>query len=274
MGELFSEDNKVIAILAIGAILLLLMALILILFFYMSKKKITQKELEKIAISLDQQQKVLQASITAQEEERKRIAQDLHDAISAKLNVISLTTHVLLDDPAITDNQRSSLSHILDVTSNTLKSSRKIAHDLMPPVLEKFGLKVALEELFEDFIKSKHIKIYYHIEDIPSLIKSENLHVFRIIQELISNSIKHGNANTLNINIINNKHGFIINYIDNGSGFKPKKSNRQSGIGLQNIESRVAILDGTFLIKSEPGEGSTFIIDCTHNERQDYHSAR
>ncbi|MEM9679267.1 MAG: histidine kinase, partial [Bacteroidota bacterium] len=100
MDELRSaSQEQIIGALVFGLIFLVLVATGLILFFHYSRKKIIEKEQEKLNLQLDQQKKILQASITTQEKERQRIAQDLHDAISAKLNVISLSTHMLLDDP-------------------------------------------------------------------------------------------------------------------------------------------------------------------------------
>lgn len=265
MESFFSGDNKIITIIVLSAFLLLIMALILILFFYLSRKKIIQKELEKKSMELAHQQHILQASISAQEEERKRIAQDLHDAISAKLNVVSLTTHVLLDDPEIRSEQKKALQHILNVTTNTLESSRKIAHDLMPAILEKFGLKAALLELFEDFTQNTSLQIDHEIKKLPHLTKTNELHIFRILQELINNSIRHGNANLLTINVNEDEEGFTINYYDNGSGFLINTIKRSTGIGLQNIKSRTAILNGTLQIKSAPDQGSTFIIHFSNH---------
>lgn len=267
MEELQSaSQEQIIRALVYGLIFLVLMATGLILFFYYSRKKILQKEQEKLNLQIRHQKKILQASIQTQEKERQRIAQDLHDAISAKLNVISLSTHVLLDDPSTNAEQRTTLSHILDVTSNTLESSRKIAHDLMPPILEKFGLKVALEELFDDFTKSKQIDINYDIDDFESGNKTSNLHIFRIIQELINNSIRHGNATQLDIIIKRGSDFLTIEYKDNGIGFDTEAVSKKSGIGLQNINSRVAILNGSMVIESKINKGSVFTINCRTNE--------
>lgn len=260
------EDYKIIInVLVYGIIFTVFISCGLLLLFHYSRKKIIQKEVEKVNILLEQKQKVFQASITAQEEERKRIAQDMHDAISAKLNVVNLTTHMLLGDETISEEQEQSLTHILNVNSKTLESSRKIAHDLLPPVLDKFGLTVALDELFEDFTKSKQVKINSKIEDITVLEKSNELHIFRILQELINNSIRHGKATILDINLVNIESGYELNYHDNGIGFDTSQMSTKAGIGLQNIESRVAILNGIFTVTSEPNNGSTFIVNCTNN---------
>ena len=262
MEEVASQE-QIITALVYGLIFVVLLTTGLMVFFHYSRRKITEKEIEKIAIMLEQKQKVLQASIATQEEERKRIAKDLHDAISAKLNVVSLTTHVLLDDDSINKDQRESLEHILNVTSGTLESSRKIAHDLMPPILEKFGMKVALEELIEDFIKSKQLEIEHTIEEIEYLTKTEQLHVFRIVQELINNSVRHGKASLIKMSVYNTDTGFKLHFIDDGKGFDLNV--KKSGIGLQNIQSRVDILSGTFDIQTAPNKGSIFTINCINH---------
>ncbi|WP_299679932.1 ATP-binding protein [uncultured Dokdonia sp.] len=259
---LFIQDqNSIIAALAYGIIFLVLLTTGLLLFFHYSRRKIIQKELEKAALKLEHQKTILQATIATQEEERKRIAQDLHDAISARLNVVSLTTNLLLDDDTINEEQKVSLEHILGVTTTTLESSRKIAHDLLPPILDKFGLKVALEELFDDFIKSQQLQIKHDIDELEFLSKTNNLHVFRIAQELINNAVRHGDASRMNIQL--KKEGenrFIFTCKDNGNGFDVKKVRKQSGIGLQNINSRAAILECDLHIESEIDKGSLFTI--------------
>ena len=260
----FATQEEIIGALVYGIIFLVLITLGLILFFYYSRKKIIEKEVEKINIKLNLQKKILQTTIKVQEKERSRIAQDLHDAISSKLNVVSLTTHVLLDDETINEKQKESLNHILDITTKTLESSRKIAHKLMPPILDKFGLKVALEELFEEFTSNTSIKIKYDIDELEDIDKSNELHVFRIAQELINNSLTHGKANHLEMKLIKEKEGFKLLYNDNGKGFDVNNTSKKSGIGLQNIKSRVAILNGELSIESSITKGSRFIINC-HN---------
>jgi signal transduction histidine kinase len=265
MEKEFMENEKlIIQALVYGIIFLVLTTTGLILFFHYSRQKIVQKELEKSALKLENQQKILQTSIAIQEIERKRIAQDLHDAISSKLNIISLSTNVLLTDKYINEKQKSALNQILEITSTTLESSRKIAHDLMPPILDEFGLKVALEELFDDFSANTTLEIEHNIENLSKLSRTNQLHVFRIIQELMNNSIRHGKANELAIYMEQNPTGFKIRYQDNGVGFNVKEISKKSGIGLQNINSRVKILNGFLKMESTKNNGSLFIIQCTY----------
>ena len=263
--ELMENGKLIIQALVYGIIFLVLITTGLILFFHYSRQKIVQKELEKSAMKLENQQKILQTSIAIQETERKRIAQDLHDAISSKLNIVSLSTNVLLSDKTISDKQKASLNQILEITSTTLESSRKIAHDLMPPILDKFGLKVALEELFEDFSANTLLDIEHNISEPTKLSETNQLHVFRIIQELMNNSIRHGKANELVIYMEQNPTGFKIRYQDNGIGFNVSEIDKKSGIGIQNIKSRVKILNGILKMESTKNTGSLFIIHCKYH---------
>lgn len=260
------NERLIIQALVYSIIFLVLITTGIILFFHYSRQKLIQKELEKAALKLENQQKILQTSISIQEAERKRIAQDLHDAISSKLNIVSLSTNVLLTDISLSTNQKASLQQILEITSTTLESSRKIAHDLLPPILNEFGLKAALEELFEECSTNTNLDIESNIEELPKLSKTNQLHVFRIVQELINNSIRHGKANELAVYMEKSNIGFVLRYQDNGKGFTVNDIKGKSGIGLQNIKSRVKILNGTLLIDSTINSGSQFIIRCNYEK--------
>ncbi|WP_299242583.1 ATP-binding protein [uncultured Aquimarina sp.] len=258
--ELLQEDSQIIVIILIAIMVLLLMAVSLVLFFFFSRKKIIAAELEKATLELSYQKDLLHTTIETQEEERKRIAQDLHDAISAKLNVVSLSTNVLIDGKLEKNEQEQTLHHILSVTTKTLESSRRLAHNLLPPILENFGLQAAIEELCDEFVSSKKVKADYKIKYNNLLSKSDELHIFRIIQELLNNSVRHGKAENITLKINDTNEQLDIEYTDDGKGFDIKSVNKNKGIGLRNIESRVEILDGKLSYYSEIGNGATFNI--------------
>lgn len=261
MEELFSKDNQVITIVIIGVVLLLLMASSLLLFFFFSRKKIIEKELEKKSAEITHQKELLNAGILVQEQERKRIAQDLHDDISSKLNVIHLNSNLLLEG-GLTEHKHTEITNsILEITNRTLQSARKIAHDLLPPILDKFGLKSAIEELADDFNRSKETVISLQLEYPQNYLeKTQELHLFRILQELINNSIRHGKAKNINFVIKKRATTLHVVYSDNGIGFDLEQSNVKKGLGMTNIESRVDFLNGTLKTASTLSKGSTFII--------------
>lgn len=256
MEKLFTEENQVISIVIIGVLLLLLMGVALLLFFFFSRKKIVEKELEKKNLELTHQKEIIQSIIVTQEKERKRIAQDLHDDISSKLNVINLNANLLKDGELSKDEFTTVNNSILEATDKTLESARKIAHNLLPPMLAKFGLKDTIEELADSFNNSRKISIKYNINYPKEFLESESeLHVFRIIQELINNSIRHGKAKKSSININLKDRKLFIQYTDNGLGFNLNDANYKKGLGLKNIETRVALLKGVYKIKTSKNKG-------------------
>jgi len=257
----FTPENQVIIIVLIGVLLLLLMGVALLLFFFFSRKKIVEKEIEKTTLQINHQKEIIQSIIITQEEERKRIAQDLHDDISSKLNVINLNAN-LLKDGDLTPEEYSTVNNgILEATEKTLESARKIAHNLLPPILEEFGFKDAVEELADSFNNSRKINIDYNI-NYPKkyLIPQNELHLFRISQELINNSIKHGKANNSAINIVYKNNKLIFTYTDNGIGFNANNKDNKKGLGMKNIESRVSLLNATYTIGNKVGNGIKIII--------------
>lgn len=240
----------------------LLMALVLVLFFYFSRKKIIQKEIEKKNLELNYQKELLHAIIVTQEEERKRIAQDLHDDISSKLNIVSLNSH-LLTAKNLSEKELHEISlNIINLTTKALDNSRRISHDLLPPVLEKFGLHAGVEELCFEINSSKSIEIEYkntvefNHDDIH-----KHLHVFRIIQELFNNSIRHGKATKIKLTFFKKDNQFFCEFLDNGIGFEIDDLNNKKGLGMKNIESRVSFLKGDLKLVSEINKGMQAIFN-------------
>ncbi|KIQ14098.1 histidine kinase [Flavobacterium sp. MEB061] len=249
-------EKELVAVILYISLFFIIVAIILIVFFYFSRKKIIQKELEKKDLVLQYQKEQLHAIILTQEEERKRIAQDLHDDISSKLNIVSLNSH-LLTSPNLTEAETIEITeNIIALTTKALENSRKIAHNLLPPVFEKFGLNAGVEELCEEFESSKAVKVYYKNEiDFDENEIDRHLHVFRILQELMNNSLRHGKATEIWIafKIIDEIN--TCNYEDNGIGFDSQNIENQKGLGMKNIDSRISFLNGTIKINSEINHG-------------------
>ncbi|WDF62611.1 sensor histidine kinase [Flavobacterium sp. KACC 22763] len=249
-------EKEIVAIILYISMFLMILAVVLIIFFYFSRQKIIQKELEKVDLILRYQKEQLHAIIFTQEEERKRIAQDLHDDISSKLNIVSLNSH-LLTAPNLTETETAEITeNIINLTTKALENSRKIAHNLLPPVFEKFGLSAGIEELCEEFESSKSVKTHYKNEiDFDEKDIDRHLHVFRILQELMSNSIRHGKATEIWISFANINGVNICDYKDNGVGFDSSNAENQKGLGMKNIDSRISFLEGTIEIASEINNG-------------------
>ncbi len=260
--ELFSEENKIGAVVLIGVVLLLFMGMALLLFFYFSRKKIVQKELEKKNLEIDHQKKLLHATIVTQEKERKRIAQDLHDDISSKLNIVSLNSYLLQNKEITEEEVIETTNNIIEMTGKALESSRRIAHDLSPPILQKFGLKAAIEELCEEFNSSKKVQAGLRVNSTFDKFKEhDNLHVYRILQELMNNSLRHGKATNIDIDFYEKEQLICCEYKDNGRGFDMKSMENQKGLGMKNIESRVDLLKGSLTFESAIDQGVQVYIE-------------
>lgn len=252
----YTDNGQIMDLILIPIGLLLLMSIAIVLFFYFSRRRIVKAELEKANLEIEYQKNLLQSTIITQEEERKRIAQDLHDAISSKLNVVSLNANILSDDQITVGEAHKIGESIYKVTSTVLENSRRIAHDLLPPTLEKFGLRAALEELCEELIETQKFKLNYQLEYENTFLESDKeLHVFRIVQELMNNSIKHSEANDIFLSVTSEKNILSLQYKDNGKGFDMESMRKAKGLGMSGIENRAVLLEGNLFVTSSPGSG-------------------
>ncbi|MEM1319468.1 MAG: ATP-binding protein [Bacteroidota bacterium] len=248
-------ENEVLLVITIGVIIMLIFAMAFVLFFYFSQKKFQAERLQAQAREVDHQRQLLFGSIQAQEEERERIARELHDEVGSKLNVINLGLHHLQKTP-----DEEAIGELFEVVNNTIDSTRRISHDLLPPTLENFGLPTALEELCDRYNKNSSVKVRLDIqENDPSMLPPKiALAFFRITQELLSNSFKHSEATQISLHLWKDPQQLRLDYQDNGKGFPLDNPQQQSGLGLRNIESRVQMIEAQQQLDSAPGQGLSF----------------
>jgi PAS domain S-box-containing protein len=198
-----------------------------------------------------QQQVVFQAIFTAQEAERKRIAEALHNGIGQLLYVTKLTlenqTHAgHPPDPAV-----------LSVLNEAIKATRSVSHQLTPGILEDFGLQVALQELCKH-IPPEKLQVHLHLtglhEPRPLLL---DLAVYRIVQELLSNVIKHAQAQEVHVQVEQDDDQVVLSVQDNGVGLPTSVAHSpMPGMGLSSIRNRADLLGGRFALESRPGQGT------------------
>jgi len=221
-----------------------------------------EKKLELNDLEISRKNRQLSAVIHTLETDRKRIAQDLHDDISSKLNVVSLNCH-LLNTPNLSAQDMAEITKtIIDYTSKALASSRRITHSLLPPVLERFGLHAGIEELCTSLNSNESLVVQYENKVKFDFKENEkHIHVFRILQELITNSIQHGKASVISILFDEIKSEKKCVYSDNGIGFDMKKIENNKGLGMRNIESRITILDGNLILESALNNGMSAIFN-------------
>lgn len=253
------NDKELISAIVYTFLAFILLTVSVLVFIYYSRKKIIQQEIEKKDIEIKYQKEMLNAAILTQEKERKRIARDLHDDISSKINIISLNSHFLTASNLSEVEIKEITSNIIDVSAKVLESTRRISHDLLPPIFEEFGIHVAIEELCCNYSKANNLIINYknnHNQEIfDEIDKRNHLHIFRILQELINNSLRHGKATKIDILFEKKKNKRVCKYSDNGQGFDLDNKKVKKGLGMKNIESRVEFLNGEFKLESAINQG-------------------
>lgn len=251
------SQNEIITVITIGIVAMLLFALVFVLFFYFSQKKFQSQKMKAKERELRYQEQLLYSSIEAQELERQRIARELHDEVGSKLNVLNLGLHSFKDPNQPAATIAETVDKLFAVLHNTIETTRRISHDLMPPTLENFGLAAALEDLCERYDKVSGISINFELEENrPNEIDekvAQNL--FRSIQELMSNSFKHAAASQIDVKLSLAEDAIILSYRDNGKGFDPQNKAHKKGLGMLNIESRMQMIEAEYELKSAKGEG-------------------
>ena len=204
----------------------------------------SQIEKEK-AIQIERE-KGLRAVIGSQEEERERIAKNLHDGVIQQLVSLKFGMDSLLDD------HKTKLVKQLDDATYEL---RDLSHELMPKNLEKFGLNEAISNLFETSLVNTNINYTYDCYGLKNNISKDiEINLYRTVQELIHNAVKHSNANQIDAQLYQIENSLHLIFEDNGKGFDIEE--KAQGIGLQSINSRIKTINGTVNYESKPNEGA------------------
>jgi two-component system, NarL family, sensor kinase len=214
---------------------------------------------------LKQQELRSKAVIEAEEKERIRIARELHDGIgqqlsAAKLNISGLQGAIKSTDPT----EITMLQNAIDLLDESVKEVRAVSHNMIPNALIKSGLVSAVREFIHRISSTGNLKVNLEIIGLKSRLETivENI-LFRVLQELVNNIIKHAKATEVSIQFIRHEKELAIVIEDNGIGFDVEKQlgNVNEGIGLKNIESRVSFLKGEVIFDSYPGKGTTVTIE-------------
>jgi signal transduction histidine kinase len=225
----------------------------------LKQKQVLDKEL------LKQQELRSKAVIEAEEKERVRIAKELHDGIGQQLSAAKLNISGLQASIKTTNEQEAvMLQNALDLLDESVKEVRSVSHSMIPNALIKSGLVSAVREFINKISSSGNLKINLEIVGLNERLETtvENI-LFRVLQELVNNIIRHSRATEVGIQFIKHENELTILIEDNGVGFdvNAQLSESNGGIGLKNIISRVAYLNGEVNFDSFPAKGTTVTIE-------------
>lgn len=200
--------------------------------------------------------------IESQERERKRIAHELHDSISQSLLTIKNRVMMAMERPDQKEWVKTHLDVVLSSSSGAIQEVKQITHNLRPYLLDRIGLTKALHSLLRSFSESSGMSVNERLDDLEGVLQKENeIHFFRILQELLNNIQKHSSATLVDVGISRTDADIGLTVKDNGKGFDVAHLQKQfHGLGLEGIAERVRFLNGVFEIHSKPGEGTIVTI--------------
>jgi signal transduction histidine kinase len=240
-------ENKILNI----TILLSVIIAVIIIYFFVSIIRYHRRYMRL------QREKIF-AEITIRENERKRIANDLHDSLGPLLSAVKLNISSV-DIPRPEDQE------ILEKTARYLdeiiSSMRRISYDLLPNTLERRGLVEAIREFISQVNGKQAINIQLYVVKEIRVSKEKEIHIFRMIQEIVHNTLKHAKAKSLQIGMSEEGGNLLFLTKDDGRGFdKEKELGRAGGLGLKSLASRCEILNGILSLESKPGAGTNYFI--------------
>ena len=222
-------------------------------------RDITERKRMESLIATERKKR-LSAIIDGQEIERRRVSRELHDGLGQLLTAAKLRLRQSAKY-AEDENAQEHLVHTNEIIDLTISEVRKISYNLMPTVLNDFGLTAALEKMADQLNDDRGLKINFLSQvDFDRLPKDMEVGLYRIAQEAVNNAMKYSEANKVNINLDQTGSEVTLVVADDGKGFSKgspvRNSNNGSGKGLYNMHERAELINGKFILESEPGKGT------------------
>jgi two-component system NarL family sensor kinase len=231
-------------------------------FLFYRKKQIEQQA--KLDSEIAHQKEIrTKAILEAEEKERRRIAQDLHDGVgqllsAAKLNLSNLDSKIATQ----TEEQKLAMQNALSLVDDSVKEVRAVSHNMMPNTLIKLGLASAVREFITKLGNAPTLKVDLEIVGLDTRLDNQiETVLYRVIQEIVNNIIKHAKASQISMQLIRHDTELNIMIEDNGVGFDTNQLDNFEGIGLKGIQTRIEFLNGSVHFDSSIGRGTTVIID-------------
>lgn len=254
-------------LIVIGSILVLVLAMFITSFVSYYQRRQAEQQLAINVMKAEYRRNLMEATFSGQEEERRRLAGDMHDDIGTMLSVTKISlNHLerrLTDDAGVSPAQMSMLvQKTRAMIDETMVNVRRISRNLVPATLDRFGLIAAFEELIDRTSDGELELTLDCPETLEKLTPTIELMLYRIAQELVNNAIKHARASKILIRVMCTDDQVQLAVVDNGQGFDLDRvmHDRERGLGLRNIESRLSVLHGQITFDVAPGRGSRIYV--------------
>ena len=233
---------------------------------FTQKQKIQQQRINEL--ETEKTLMATQAVLKGEDQERTRLAKDLHDGLGGMLSGIKYSFNTIKGNLILTPDNANAFERSMDMLDSSIQEMRRVAHNMMPEALVRFGLDTALKDFCNSINNSGVLQISYQSIGFENAVIEQTtaITIYRIVQELINNTIRHAVAKTAIVQITKAGNHLSLTVEDDGKGFdtrllqQAEKDNRQ-GIGWSNIQSRVEYLKGKVDVRSEPGRGTSTHIE-------------
>ena len=251
-------SRRNVMLIILGTVLLLTVFIFRLIYYRYKfrQEKMLQQEL------LKEEAKRSKAILESEENERQRLARELHDGVGQLLSATKLNLSTL-ESEKCTAEEKIRLQNSISILDDSIREIRNISHNMVPDALIKYGLKHAIVDFVSKINQTKKIQINFECNGFEenSLEDTEKLMLYRIIQESVNNALKYAQATQMSIQLSADINEISLLMEDNGKGFDIEEVKQKAGIGLKNMQLRTDYLKGKFEIESSPKNGTTIIIE-------------
>lgn len=254
------QQRIITAAVAFGGMLLLL-----ILFLIYRNTRQRQKIQKQRIYELETEKKLTatEAIIQGEEQERSRLAKDLHDGLGGMLSGVKYTLHNMKDNLILTQDNARAFEHSLQLLDSSISEMRRVAHNMMPESLLTFGLDSALRDFCSQLNTSGMVNLSYQSFGIAGQEpeKSLSITIYRVVQELLNNTMKHAAAQNIIVQVSAEAKHITLTVEDDGKGFDTRLLQQSGGMGWKNIRSRLSYHNGRLDVRSSPDKGTSVYIE-------------
>jgi signal transduction histidine kinase len=249
--------NEILSIFLVATAVILLLIALVAAFVIVYQRRVMAQKARIQEIEAQAQRMRTAAMLEAQEQERMRIAKDLHDEVGADLSAIKMRLNLLSRQLHQADALAEGLQQSRDMIDASIESVRRISHNLLPPALESLGLPDALQSFARQTTQATGVAFVVQTAgERRRLPIHHELSLFRILHELCQNSLRHGAAQQLQLVLVFGLSALDLSYTDDGRGFDTSQDTASGkGLGLSNIQSRIEAIGAEFKMESAPGQG-------------------
>ncbi|MFD0765567.1 sensor histidine kinase [Mucilaginibacter lutimaris] len=260
-----NTTDNIFILVALGMIGTFLLVVSFILFSIRNQNKLLKQRQQFQQAQIAHQKELLKAVIESQEAERKRIGQDLHDDVGTTISGLRLLVEMFKPTGGEDKNYQDFTQSTKTIIDKIVKDVRNISHNLSPTTLRYYGLAAAINEHCTIINQSGKLQLTLNntaeqvLEKLPITTSTA---IYRVMEELLNNTIKHSGASKADIGFKTNGEVLTIDYADNGKGLPGDIETAKKGMGMQNIESRLLNINATYNLQSAAGNGFQIRIEC------------